>query len=70
MIACARVLRAAGWNGAITGLAVAYDKGPQENEAGEGRRLTFSWDGSSDYPSRTAIEAADGQLPTRGVRSP
>jgi transcriptional regulator with XRE-family HTH domain len=53
MAACAKLLREAGWPGAVEALAVAYTKAPEEDNPAEWREFAFGWDGSADYPVRS-----------------
>lgn len=54
MIACARLLRDAGWPGEVDALAAAYSRFPNDESApGEWRTIVYAWSGGSEYPIRS-----------------
>jgi transcriptional regulator with XRE-family HTH domain len=54
MLACAKLLRDAGWLGEINAIAAAYTQQTDKGDPGEMRLLVYSWDGGpSTYPRRT-----------------
>lgn len=52
MVACAKLLRDAGWSGEIDAMAVAYTRAPDEPDPGEWRGFSYTWDGNAAHPER------------------
>lgn len=52
MVACAKLLRDAGWPGEIDAVAVAYTRAPGETAPGEWKAFSYSWEGDTDHPER------------------